>query len=79
MTFPLDDDFDGEDDTYLDCALGPDGQCAMAGTEDCDFECPNSHGELYAGSEAWHRKHSAGAPVDGCECDECRTARAKVR
>ena len=42
----------GEDD-YLDCGLSADGQCSMAGSEECDWECPYSHGEFYAGSSLW--------------------------
>lgn len=60
---------------FSDCALGPDGQCGKAGSEECDWDCPYSHGEFYAGSEAWNKRHDAGVPVDGCECSECRTAR----
>lgn len=22
------------------CGMGPDGYCSLAGTEECDFECP---------------------------------------
>lgn len=71
------DDYDCdelEDEFEFDCGLGPDGQCSMAGSEDCDWECPHSRGEFYAGSELWHKKHNAGLPVDGCECKECRNA-----
>jgi hypothetical protein len=24
----------------VDCAMGPDGQCGKAGSEECDWECP---------------------------------------
>lgn len=40
------DDFDGQPDAHeddewpFDCGIGRDGQCSMAGSEDCDFECP---------------------------------------
>lgn len=62
---PPDFDFDDEetqfedDGDYLDaeCGLRPDGQCALAGTEHCDFCCPNRNSELFAGSAAWHEKH----------------------
>ena len=40
-----DDDPDyNEDDEFLDfvCGMMPDGQCSMAGTEDCDWECPRN-------------------------------------
>ena len=61
----------------LDFALGPDGQCAKAGSEECDWECPNSHGPLYCGSNAWHLRHQK-LPVDGCECQDCLNARRSV-
>lgn len=37
----FDDEFDGEceDDCLDDCGLMPDGQCMLAGTEFCDWEC----------------------------------------
>lgn len=40
------DTFDGEsDDSEFDCAMDRDGNCGMAGSEECDFECPyNQHG-----------------------------------
>jgi hypothetical protein len=46
-----DDDFEDE------CGLGDDGQCALAGTEHCDFECIYRDSDLFAGSAAWCRKH----------------------
>lgn len=70
-----DDELEEDDEPMFDCGLGPDGQCALAGSEDCDWDCPHSHGEHYAGSKAWHRKHNAGLPVEGCECGECQAAR----
>lgn len=56
-------DIDGEGDETTDdledeCGLMRDGQCSMAGTEHCDFECPNRESELFCGSAAWQRKHS---------------------
>lgn len=33
----FDDEFDG--DCEDDCGLMPDGQCMLAGTEFCDWEC----------------------------------------
>ncbi len=35
------DDPDGidDDDGWDDCGLGPDGQCSMAGSEYCDWDC----------------------------------------
>lgn len=71
------DDCDPDEDEFsdFDCGLRIDGQCSMAGTETCDWDCPHSHGPYYAGSEAWNRRHDAGVPVDGCQCHECRKAR----
>ena len=34
-----DDDFNDDDDGWDDCALGPDGQCGKAGSEECDWYC----------------------------------------
>lgn len=36
------EDFLAEDDKeeYFDCYMGADGSCGLAGTEECDFECP---------------------------------------
>lgn len=58
-----DDDPDEEDD-FDDCGLCEDGQCRMAGTEHCDFECPNRNSALFAGSKAWMR-------VRGSACKKC--------
>ena len=58
------DDFDNEnesdddEDFEPDCGLMSDGQCMQAGTEHCDFGCPNRHSELFVGSAAWRKKHS---------------------
>lgn len=30
-----------EPDEFDDCGLMPDGQCTRAGSEECDWECPN--------------------------------------
>ncbi len=58
-----DDDYEDPDDDveeeeeYLDCALDFEtGQCGKAGSEECDWHCPYSHGEFYCGSKAWHRR-----------------------
>jgi hypothetical protein len=35
----------------IDCAMGPDGQCGKAGSEECDWECPvmrEIHEEYFA-------------------------------
>lgn len=67
MTAPtqeLDDyDFDVDGDSQFDelmqeCGLGSNGQCSLAGTEHCDFECPLRNSEDFCGSEAWLRKHN---------------------
>jgi hypothetical protein len=36
-----DDDFDYEEEWEFDCHMDRNGICGMAGSEDCDFECPN--------------------------------------
>lgn len=50
--FADDDDY-GDDD----CGLRADGQCSQAGTEHCDFMCPNRNSDLFVGSAAWRAKH----------------------
>lgn len=50
-------DWDEEDDDDYDCGLMPDGQCLKAGSEECDWECPNRMSDLFCGSPAWCRKH----------------------
>lgn len=53
-----DDEFDDELEDRFDCGLDPEsGQCAMAGTEDCDFECPHRNSSDFAGSRAYCQKH----------------------
>ena len=74
----MDDEYGEGDDKYFDCHLGPDGKCAMAGSEDCDWDCPHSHGPRYAGSAAWNKAHDEGAPILGCECGECRRLRPSL-
>jgi hypothetical protein len=34
------DDDEPDDDEEFDCHMGPDGSCGLAGTEECDWECP---------------------------------------
>ena len=69
------EDWDIDDeDIFFDCGLRLDGQCSMAGSEDCDWDCPHSHGPRYAGSKAWCEMHDKGI-VKGCECRECREKR----
>src|SRR6185369_14122592 len=41
-------DWDEEDGDYEDCGLMPDGQCLKAGSEECDWECPNRMSDLFA-------------------------------
>lgn len=63
-----DDEREDEDDAYDfddecewgdfdECGLMDDGQCMLAGTEHCDFECMYRDSDLFAGSEAWMKKH----------------------
>lgn len=55
------DDGDGLDDEHdaweQECGLGRDGQCSLAGSEHCDFCCPNRNSDLFVGSAAWRAKH----------------------
>jgi hypothetical protein len=39
-----DPDYEGSDEWFLDwiCGMMPNGQCSLAGTEECDWECPRS-------------------------------------
>ncbi len=55
----LDDDHDvaGDDEWEMACGLMRDGYCSQAGTEHCDFECPNRNSDLFIGSAAWRAKH----------------------
>lgn len=56
----LQDDIDDEDQQdYFDadCGLMSNGQCSQAGTEHCDFCCPNRNSDLFVGSAAWRAKH----------------------
>ncbi len=48
-----DDGLEGEDEEeeYMDCAMDRDGGCGLAGTEQCDFECPYE--------KPWNRKKAA--------------------
>ncbi len=39
-----------EDDPTDECGLMDDGQCMLAGTEWCDFECPFRDSPHYAGN-----------------------------
>jgi hypothetical protein len=55
----LDDEHDvaGDDEWEMSCGLMRGGMCSQAGTEHCDFECPNRHSELFVGSAAWLRRY----------------------
>jgi len=46
-----------EDDDMSECGLSPDGQCSLAGSEWCDFECAYRDSEFFAGSKAWNEAH----------------------
>lgn len=36
-----DDEYDPDDDDCMDeCGMMPDGQCVLAGSEWCDWDCP---------------------------------------
>jgi len=61
------DDYDEFDelDREHDCGLGDDGQCALAGTEWCDFECANRDSDMFAGSAAGLAKHKRAPNTKG--------------
>ncbi len=41
--FYYDDDLpEDEDENMDDCGMMPDGQCLLAGSEWCDWDCPHS-------------------------------------
>lgn len=57
--FDDDNEYEDDGDSWEDeCGLGDDGQCSMAGTEHCDFSCPNRDSEDFCGSAAWIKKHA---------------------
>ncbi len=56
-------DWDEEDGDDEECGLMDDGQCLLAGSEHCDFCCPNRDSADFCGSAAWLRKH--GVKADG--------------
>ena len=59
MSDEIDDDYDELDaleEALQECGLDNDGQCGLAGTEWCDFECPMRDSEFFAGSAAWRAK-----------------------
>ncbi len=53
----IDDGDPDDEDDFFECGLRRDGQCGMAGSEYCDFTCPNRESELFCGSAAWRKKH----------------------
>lgn len=60
-------DDDGEEmseleEKMMECQLMEDGQCLLAGSEWCDFECPMRDSEHFAGSRAWLKKHNDDKP-----------------
>lgn len=82
-----DDDFEDDDDS--DCMLMEDGQCLKAGSEECDFCCPNRMSEFFAGSPAWRKKHGSmcacGAEIEDGEepghprqCPKCSQTEVKT-
>jgi hypothetical protein len=52
------DEIDPDEEALDECRLMPDGQCLLAGSEQCDFECPMRDSEFFAGSAAWNKKHA---------------------
>lgn len=39
---PYDNGYDDDEEEDFDCHRGPDGTCGLAGTEECDWQCPYS-------------------------------------
>jgi len=61
MTPDPDDDWDnGEDDAFdEDCGLNfDDGQCALAGTEYCDWHCSWRNSDQFAGNPGFKPKRA---------------------
>lgn len=78
--YDYDDDLDDEDEDFgFDCGLDDEGQCSMAGTEDCDFECPHRDSSEFVGNRAWKKKHESGFPLAGCHCSACNDARRGLK
>jgi hypothetical protein len=42
------DGWDDEEISEHDCGMGPDGQCSLAATEWCDWDCPRGRAALRA-------------------------------
>ena len=60
-------DDDGEEmdpleEKLSECQLMRDGQCLLAGSQWCDFECPMRDSEHFAGSAAWNKAHGKASP-----------------
>lgn len=49
------DDMDDDEFALMDCAMGRDGHCGHAGTEFCDFECPEMR-RRRAADRAWREE-----------------------
>ena len=50
-------DLDEDDAFDEDCGLNfEDGQCALAGTEHCDWICPNRNSDQFAGNPGFKLK-----------------------
>ena len=56
------EEMDPLEEALGECQLMPDGQCLLAGSEWCDFECPMRDTEHFAGSRAWLKKHNEDKP-----------------
>jgi hypothetical protein len=52
------EEMDPLEEKLAECQLMPDGQCLLAGSERCDFECPMRDSEHFAGSAAWNAKRA---------------------
>lgn len=63
---------EGDDDDEFgdECGLMHSGQCSMAGTEHCDFECQNRDSAEFAGSNAWMKAHGSACQKCGAEIED---------
>lgn len=69
------DEFDDDGCREDECGLCPDGQCTMAGSEFCDFQCAERNGPWFAGNPEFAERHKATLPLDDCDCADCHQAR----
>jgi len=60
----FEDDSEDEDSWEDECGLGKGGYCSLAGTEHCDFVCPNRDSDMFRGSVAWRAKYSKRTKAD---------------